>query len=236
MRRAAPRRRAAQLLLWLLLGAAGCRTPAPPAPAVGAPALALEPADAWYRAARASGQRVLHIDADHSLIAISVFRGGTLARLGHDHLIASRQIDGDVAPDAGRADFRFRVDQLTVDEPALRLAARFDTEPSDDAIAGTRRNMLTKVLEAQRFPLVLLHVERAAPDAQAVRLTITLHGVTRTLAVPTRIAVHDGALHARGELTVLQSEFGITPMSLLGGAIAVQDRLALRFDLVASGP
>jgi hypothetical protein len=38
---------------------------------------------------------------------------------------------------------------------------------------------------------------------------------------------------ASGELTLKQSDFGITPFSVLGGALAVQDQLELRFELSA---
>ena len=36
-----------------------------------------------------------------------------------------------------------------------------------------------------------------------------------------------------GQLSFDQTEFGITPYSVLGGAIAVQNRVELRFHIVA---
>ncbi|MBC7456146.1 MAG: YceI family protein, partial [Massilia sp.] len=120
-------------------------------------------------------------------------------------------------------------------EPALRPAAGPDTQPSADAIAGTRTNMLTRVLEAERFALVALHAQGLAADGQAMRLTITLHGVTRTVAAPTRIERSaDGAgISASGTLQLRQSDFGITPMSVMGGAMTVLDTMELRFHIVA---
>ena len=189
----------------------------------------------WYRQAAAAGNAVLVIDPAQSLIAVTVRRGGALAHLGHDHVVASRSVTGFVAPGAGRADFSFRLDQMTVDEPDLRREAALDTQPSEAAIAGTRVNMLTRVLEAERFALVALHAEGLAADGQTMRLTVTLHGVTRTLPAPTRIERSaDGAgISASGTLQLRQSDFGITPMSVMGGAMTVLDTMELRFRIVA---
>jgi hypothetical protein len=222
------------LLSLLLL--AGCAAEAPPT----RPVAALDTGASWYQKAAQAGKKVYKIDAQQSLITITVRRGGALARLGHDHVVASRSLEGFVAPDAGRADFHFKLDQLTVDEPALRLAAGLDTQPSNDAIAGTRANMLNRVLEAERYPVVMLHAERVGSAAggagvDMLRLTVTLHGVARSFDVPTTIERQKNALTASGELRMLQSAFGITPMSVMGGAMTVQDQMELKFRIVARG-
>jgi polyisoprenoid-binding protein YceI len=215
------------LLLAVLL--AGCAAVAPPpAPA---PAVAADNAAGWYRPAQAAGGKVLVIDPAQSLIAVTVRRGGALARLGHDHVVASHAVTGYAAPAEGRADFSFRLAQMTVDEPALRREAGFDTQPSDAAIEGTRTNMLTRVLDAQRYPVVALHAEQS-PGA-AMRLAITLHGVTRTVAAPARVETSDGNVTASGTLQLKQSDFGITPMSVMAGAMTVLDTMELRYRIVA---
>ncbi|MOA36179.1 hypothetical protein D3C78_1576880 [compost metagenome] len=44
-------------------------------------------------------------------------------------------------------------------------------------------------------------------------------------------------LRVQGQLAFDQSSFGITPFSILGGALQVQDRVELRFDVhAARGP
>ena len=52
--------------------------------------------------------------------------------------------------------------------------------------------------------------------------------------MPARIAAGRGEMRVSGVLEFDQSEFGIVPFSVLGGAIQVQDRLSLRFDLHAT--
>jgi len=175
---------------------------------------------------------LLNIDASHSLIAVTVRRGGILARLGHDHVVASHTVSGTVSPSQNRADFQFRVDQLTVDEASLRAIAGLEKQPSADAIEGTRHNMLTKVLEADRYPLVTIHAECAALG-QPLQAAITLHGVTRRMAVPAELHEENGAISAKGTIRLRQTDFGITPFSVMAGAMAVQDELEIRFDLTA---
>ncbi|MFC0133214.1 hypothetical protein CR105_06610 [Massilia eurypsychrophila] len=212
------------LLVAVLL--AGCaRAPVAPPPA------ATDNAASWYRVAAAAGTKVLAIDAAQSLIAVTVRRGGPLARLGHDHVVASRNVTGFVAPAAGRADFSFRLDQMSVDEPALRKEAGLDTTPSPAAIEGTRANMLAKVLDAERFPLVALRAD--AVVGKPVRLAITLHGVTRTVDAAALVEEGNGAVTASGTLQLRQSDFGIVPMSVMGGALTVHDALELRYRIVA---
>lgn len=208
---------------------------APPAVNLPAPGPASAPAAYTLPAATADWYRgqagpVLRIDPARSLIVATVRRGGALARLGHDHVVASHDIHGLVAPQAGRADFGFRLDQMIVDEAPLREQARLDTQPSADAIAGTRSNMLSKVLEAERYPDVALRVEGAGDGA---RLSVTLHGVTRSVAAPVTVTTTAEGISASGTLRLRQSDFGITPMSVMNGAMTVQDAMELRYTIVA---
>jgi hypothetical protein len=46
-----------------------------------------------------------------------------LARTGHDHVVASRSLQGVVAPGRDEAAFQFRLDEMSVDEDGLRQAA-----------------------------------------------------------------------------------------------------------------
>src|SRR5471032_308006 len=212
-----------------LLAACTALTP-PPALTPPAPAAAL-PAPSWH----AQGARVLQIVPQQSLLTITVRRSGPLARLGHDHVIASHTLQGTVAPALGRTEFQFRLDELSVDEEGLRQAAGLTTTPSADAIAGTRHNMLVRVLDAERYPVVHIAARREA-GSKVLQADITLHGVTRTVPVPTEIveAADGSKLEASGKVLLKQSDFGITPFAILGGAMAVQDKMELAFRITAT--
>src|SRR6266852_3439961 len=137
---------------------AGCaqlpRVEAPSAPPAEFP-------EAFYLQALKQGKPVFRVDSRESLVVIEVRRSGSLARLGHDHVVASHEVGGYVAPDEGRADLVVALARLAVDEPALRAEAGFDTQPTESDIEGTRANMLEKVLEAEKFPFALIGVSGA---------------------------------------------------------------------------
>jgi polyisoprenoid-binding protein YceI len=227
-----PQAALAAALVGLML--AGCALPVrKPAPAPAGP-----PADfpeAYYQEALAQGRPVLRVDPAESLVVIEVRRAGSLARLGHDHVVASHEIGGYVAPDQGRADLFVALARLTVDEAALRAEAGFDTQPTESDVEGTRAHMLEKVLETDKFPFALIRVSGAGTGQGEVTLSvaITLHGITRTLQAPARIGADSGGMSVTGRLSFEQTDFGITPYSLLGGAIAVKNGVELRFRIRA---
>jgi polyisoprenoid-binding protein YceI len=195
-----------------------------------------ENADLAYRRAAAAGVAVWVVDSSASTIKVIVRRAGLLARLGHDHVVASRQIRGYVAPDAGHADLEFRLDDMTVDEEALRREALLDTQPSEEDIAGTRSNMLTRVLDAERYPVVRLRAETVEGQPDQLQLAVTLHGITRGYTLPARLERLPGRIRASGEMELRQSDFGIKPLAVLGGALRVEDVLQVRYDLFAQAP
>jgi len=202
------------------------------APAPGAPP---DFPEGHYRQALAQGRPVLRVDPAESLVVIEVRRAGRLARLGHDHVVASHEVEGYVAPEEGRADLYVALAHLAVDEAPLRAEAGFDTQPSDSDIEGTRVNMLEKVLESEKFPFALIRVSgaRANRGSATLEVAITLHGETRALQAPAEIETFADGMIVTGRLAFDQTDFGITPYSLLGGAIAVQNRVDLHFRIRA---
>ena len=55
----------------------------------------------------------------------------------------------------------------------------------------------------------------------------------RVQDVPLTVNESTEAIAVRGELALLQTDFGITPLSVAGGAIQVRDEVKLRFDIRA---
>lgn len=227
-----------RLLRWigpavvLAIGLAACGPPPLPPGAAPAGQLPAGFPEAHYRQSQARGRPVLQVDPERSLAVIEVRRAGPLARLGHDHVVASHDLGGYVAPEEGRADLFLALDRLVVDEPGLRAEAGLDTQPSREAVEGTRRNMLEKVLETERFPFILIRAARK--DGETLRLAVTLHGTTREMDLPVRIESSPGSMTVSGRFSINQSDFGITPFSVLGGALQVRDQVDLRFRVVAS--
>lgn len=162
-------------------------------------------------------------------LRVLVWRGGTAARLGHNHVLRAGDLRVDW-PAAGPV-LSFRLDALDIDPPALRerLGLAFASAVDDTARAGTRANLL-KALDAAAHPEVVVRTLQQVGEGgrRAVEAEITLHGVQRRQWF---VAQVDGKL-ARGEVVIRQSDFAVQPFTVLGGLLAVQDALVVQFELV----
>jgi hypothetical protein len=185
---------------------------------------------------------VYTIDADRSLVTLHVYRAGRLAKLGHNHVITSANESGRAwksgTPATSGFEVRMAVADLVVDDPAARAAAGpdFPGELSEAARDGTRANMLrAEVLDGERYPEIVVRAGSLGGtwDQPTVAASVTLKGQTRSIDVPLAIERSDDAIAARGSFRVLQSDFGITPFSIGGGAIAVADAVEISFEIRA---
>ncbi len=237
----------ALLVIALLLTLGACQSPAPQPVNDAATAPVDTPGGidlaADYRARLANGAAVYQIDAAASDLRIYVFRGGKAAKLGHNHVLSAPRFEGYVSlpSDAvaeARFDLAFRFDELQIDDPALReqTGGNFAGARSESDIAGTAKNMLgPRVLNASEHPFARIRSLGVAGDWPILVATVAIemHGTTREREVLLLVERSDQQLRARGELVLRQTEFGVTPLSILGGVIAVQDPVAIRFDLRA---
>jgi hypothetical protein len=181
--------------------------------------------------------------ADRSLLTVRVFRGGPLAAMGHNHVVAVRDLQGEISLAPRLEDStlaaRFQVARLTVDEPGLRAlaGADFATEVPDAAREGTRRNLLSAaLLDAAAFPAVEIVAQRIVPQPGGALLTLQLRLRDRpyVVEVPVVIEHPPGQLVASGELRLRQSELGLVPFSVMMGALQVQDEMQLQFRVAAA--
>jgi polyisoprenoid-binding protein YceI len=189
-----------------------------------------------------AGALAYAIDPARSVVTVVVRRAGPLARFGHDHVITSADEHGTVwlgsVPAGSAFVMILPVDRFEVDLPAARAAAgpEFSAPVPDEARAGTRQNLLrTEVLDAAAFPEITLRSSGASGDwPQAlVQVAVTLKGVERVQSMPVSITRDATGLVASGALRLRQSDFGITPFSVAGGAIQVADLLEVSFVIAA---
>jgi hypothetical protein len=240
------RGRAAALALLFALALASCaRTPVlpPPAPGATAPPESF-PASAYDARARRLGT-VYRIVPAESQLEIRVYRSGKLAHMGHNHIVSSNELNGFVLVGRRAADTRFDlwfpVATLTVDAPELRAAAGADfaSRPSANDIKGTRANMLgEKLLDAARFPHVLVGGRQRGGNAQEpeLELSITVHGAAHAVPATSLVEAADGSITASGELKLTHATLGLTPFSVFGGALAVDETITVRYRITARTP
>lgn len=221
----------AGLVLW---GLAACQTSPPvaePQPAV--PAAPTEPP---------AGSQEYAVIAEESLLQILVYRGGPMAHLGHNHVIASHHLSGSVFvtddPLQSRFDISVPVNELTIDEPAMRELAGADFPPGvpQSARDGTRKNMLSEsLLDGEKYPTIRLRATDviAAGEGFDVGVEITIKDQVRSVRVPVTLERKEGALLARGEFPLKQSGLGLTPFSVALGTLVVLDEMHVHFEVSA---
>ncbi|MFT3850725.1 MAG: YceI family protein [Propionivibrio sp.] len=194
------------------------------------------------RAAAVANAIRYEILPERSDIRFLVYRAGALARLGHNHVVQAKGIRGEIflAPDVRQSQFSISlpVNAFQVDAEAARMeeGGEFRPMPDAEAIAGTTRNMLgEQVLDAANYPTVeISSVASTGPDwGLDVTARIRMHGVEREILIPAAIEYQRDTLVVTAMFSVKQSDFGIVPMRVLGGALQVDDLVRVRMRVVA---
>ena len=215
----------------LLVGLAACTAPPRPEGALASP----------EAPAPAPGPGTLFrvVESD---VTIEVYRDGPLAQLGHNHVIASTSLAGQVMLREPLSDSSFVLElpltSLTVDEPARRSAAgdAFPDNLTEEDKAGTRRNMLSDaLLDADQFPVVQLSSLAISPTATGLsaRTRVTIAGREREIEVPIVVRPEGERLSVSGEFALTHAGLGLTPFSVAMGALRVRDDMRVVYRLVA---
>ncbi len=180
--------------------------------------------------------RVYRVDENQSEIRVLVYRAGALARFGHNHVLVNRAVRGSVSvADASTFSLTVPVAGFVVDDAQARREEGLDfaAEVPDDARTGTLHNMQsTAVLDADEFPVILVSGVEVAPSHAAVAFSVAGH--ESKIEVPFALQIESGQLAATGTLELRQSALGLTPYSLMLGALQVQDAMTIKFKIVAA--
>lgn len=222
--------------LWpVLVILAGCAVPpreeAPPAAAVpAAPAAAQSavPGESWKVVA--------------STLEVRVYRDGPMQKLGHNHLITSDQLTGEIVlrkpVTATSFELSLPLESLVVDDEKARAAAGGDFAaqvPAKDA-EGTRRNMLgEKLLNAASFGVMTLASESFSgePGNYQAQVRVSLAGGEHVVAAPFTVTIEGDEMKAHSEFHLKHSEVGLVPMTVALGAVKVRDDFEVSVTLAA---
>jgi len=215
----------------LLAGLVSCA--APPRPAAG------PPAPETTRPPAAAGTLYEVFDSE---VTLRVYRDGPLAQLGHNHVIASTGLTGQIELRRPLATttlaLELPLESLIVDDPARRADAgeEFPGELSAPDREGTRANMLgTALLDAAQFPVMLLEglaIDGDSPDF-SVTARVSLAGRQRDIVVPVRLELDGDWLTASGHFTLTHAQLGLSPFSVALGALRVREDIEVGYRLSA---
>ena len=193
-----------------------------------------------------AAERIFSIVPRESRVILFLARKGFFSLLAHDHVMVVREISGTIRYDDERIEkssiqLNIPVKGLLVDPLVERQRLQLTGELSKGEIQEIRSIMLSpRVLDAERFPTVEITslAVRGTPGKLTLDLKWRIRGVERVLSATAEVTVSGNILRAKGEISLLQTHFGILPYSTLLGTIAVEDRIRIKFDLVAraAGP
>lgn len=164
------------------------------------------------------------IDTSKSIVTVQVKKAGLLSAFAHDHEIAAPIAGGTVDPTGHRVELHFNSSALRVSDRGISEKDRADIQ---DTMLGS------EVLDTQRYPEIVFRSTRAEAGPEGIWNVygdLTLHGQTR----PVSAEVRDDGGHYIGAVRLRQSEFGITPVRIAGGAVRVKDEIRIEFDIQAA--
>lgn len=175
------------------------------------------------------------VDAGASAVTVHVGRAGVFSFFGHEHAVVAAAFEGEVVADAedvgrSRVSLAFRASELRVTGKG---------EPADDVPKVQAKMVGPEVLDVARYSSAVFRsvsVTGKATAGGSWELTLagelTLHGQTRKVELPVHVQTAGDALTATGRLTLRQSDYGISPVSV-GGVVKVKDELGIDFRIVA---
>jgi polyisoprenoid-binding protein YceI len=174
------------------------------------------------------------IDGRASRFTVRAFATGLLARMGHNPTIGIRDLSGEMTFDPDKleaASFRILIKSAS-------LSVQDDISSKD--LREMERLMNHEVLETEKFPEILYEASNISVTKMADMLysatlngNLTMHGVTRSQPIVTRVALLGSMLRASGDFSLNQTDYNIKLVSVAGGALKLKDELNFSFEIVA---
>ena len=174
------------------------------------------------------------IDTGASRFTIQAFATGLFSAMGHNPVIGIGKYTGEV-----------NFSSKTMEGSGFRLTIQAGSlSVQDDVNDKDRREMERlmneNILETGKYPEIgyespSMTVSKLGDALYSVSLngTLKFRGVSRSQAVTARVAEFGEMLRASGEFTLRQSDYGIKPFSIAGGALKLKDEIKFSFELVA---
>jgi len=162
------------------------------------------------------------IDSQRSFITVRVFKSGLFSAFADNHEIRAPIASGSIDEAGQRVEVMVDSRKLVVLDPNL---------PANKKQQVRDRMLGPEVLDSSQFKEIRFaadNIKQAAHDLFLVSGTLSLHGKTR----PISVRVTRSSDRYRGETSLRQSEFGITPVSIAGGTVKVKDEVRIEFDIV----
>lgn len=171
-----------------------------------------------------------------SSLWVFVAKAGLFSAFAHDHQIGVKSFSGSITvPESGATS-----GALTLDIEAQSLTV-LDQKVSEKDRTEIFNSMHSTVLESEKYPKIAFKSAAISDLKQTGEQTynftvngdLSLHGVTKRIAVPVGATITPQQLRATGKYTLRQTDFGIKPYSAAGGAVKVKNEVVVNFNIVA---
>jgi len=182
-----------------------------------------------------NGPTVLAIDAANSQVLIQVEKAGLFGFAGHAHQVSATDVHGRVTFDP--ADLQHASVWLEFAAKALRVTGK--DEPPADVVEVQKVMLGERVLNVARFSAIVFASRRISVTARTAGTAdvvidgdMTLHATTRPMTIRASVILDAGGrMTARGSFVLKQTDFGMVPVTAVGGTIRVKDELEIQFVL-----
>jgi hypothetical protein len=165
------------------------------------------------------------IDIERSTVTVRVFKAGLFRAFADNHIVQAPLADGSL-DDSATPRVRIEIDarRLRVLDPGLSEKDRHQVQT---------RMLGPDVLDADRFERISFQSTAIQPLALGrwlVRGELELRGRIRGIL----FNVRDENGRYKGSATVKQTDFGISPISIVGGTVRVKDEIQVDFDVATT--
>lgn len=183
-----------------------------------------------------SRARTYTISAAESNLTVTVGKAGFFSALGHEHEIGVKSFSGRVAvPQSGAGggllEFEIETKSLVV----------LDKEVDEKDRGKIFEAMHKEVIESEKFQKIsfksasVADLKKTGEGSYNFILNgdLTLHGVTRRIALPVTATITAEQLRATGAYTLKQTDYGIKVYAAGGGTVKVKNEVVVNFNIVA---
>lgn len=180
--------------------------------------------------------RTYNIVASESSFWVYVSKAGLFSAFAHNHEIGVKSFAGRIViPEAGAS-----AATLEMNAEAKSLAV-LDKEVSDKDRVEIYKSMHEIVLESAKYQKITFRsvsvssVKDNGNNSYSFTLNgdLSLHGVTRRIAIPVTATITAQQLKAVGKYTLQQTDYNIKPYSAAGGTVKVKNEVVINFSIIA---
>jgi polyisoprenoid-binding protein YceI len=181
------------------------------------------------------------VDYNASYLIAITGTAGLFAFAGHRHAVLASEWSADLRMNFddlshSSATITVPTDTLVIDSPTARQKAGLGKGPSNSDVRTIQMRMLSsEVLDSAQYPQIKFTatgIKAQGSGQLQVTGNMQIHGRLHPVTVQVRFRSDGQQTEFDGEFNIRQTDYGIKPESVAGGAIKVKDSITVKFHIV----